>query len=215
MSDSHFGGYPYSPNKCCERHSVGRTATTDTVLRHLLQWPLLSSKRVTTQPSAYDAPSQCWGQRGVLAKPAQVQLYVRATLTQVWGLPAPMRVRLRTSKCHKSWLSKADFTWIVVTSHKVCLCFTLCSQLTHSSHMTRTCVSSLCYNWLMFLWLTIVSHNDVMTFARDSLYESRVPRRWRALRTWYVLCFMIGLRHVAQWLIGVIWWISGMTHYES
>jgi len=117
--------------------------------------------------------------------------------------------------CHKSWLSKEDFTWLIVISHKVCLCFTLCSQLTHSSHMTRTCMSSLCYDWLMFLWLTIVSHNDVMTFARDSHYESRVPRRWHALRTWYVLCFMIDLRHVAQWLIGVIWWISGMTHYES
>ena len=69
--------------------------------------------------------------------------------------------------------------------------------MTHSSHMTRTCASSLCYDWLMFLWLTIVSHNDVMTFARDSYYESRVSRRWRALRTWHVLCFMIGLRYVA------------------
>ena len=118
-------------------------------------------------------------------------------------------------RCHKSWLSKADFTWLIIISHKVCLCFTLCSQLTHGSHMTRTCVLSLCYDWLMFLWLTIVSHNDVMTFARDSHYKSRVSRRWRALCTWHVLCFMIGLRHVAQWLIGVIWWISGMTHYES
>ena len=117
--------------------------------------------------------------------------------------------------CHKSWLSKQDFTWLIVISHKVCLCFTLCSQLTNSTHMTRTCVSWLCYDWLMFLWHTIVSHNDVMTFARDSHYESRVPRRWRALRTGYVLYFMIDLRHVAQWLIGVIWWISGMTRYES
>jgi len=25
--------------------------------------------------------------------------------------------------CHKSWLSKADFTWVIVISHKVCLCF--------------------------------------------------------------------------------------------
>jgi len=81
------------------------------------------------------------------------------------------------SWCHKSWLSKADFTWLIVISHKVCLCFVLCSQLTHSSHMTRTCVSSLCYDWLMFLWLTIVSHNDVMIFASDSHYESRVPCR--------------------------------------
>jgi len=120
-----------------------------------------------------------------------------------------------TCNCHKSWLSKADFIWLIVISHKVCLCFTLCSQLTYSSQMTRTCVSSLCYNWLMFLWLTIVSHNDVMTFAHDSHYESRVPRRWRTLRTWHVLCFMIGLQYVAQWLIGAIWWISSMTRYES
>ena len=164
--------------------------------------------------------------------------------------------RLDEYLCHKSWLSKAHFTWLIVISHTVCLCFALCSQLTYSSQMTRTCVSSLCYDWLMFqwltivshndvmicfalcsqlthsshmthtcvsslyydwlmfLWLTIVSHNDVMTFAPDSHYESRVPRRWYALRTWYVLCFMIRLWHVAQWLIGVIWWISGMTQYE-
>jgi len=58
MDDPHFGGYPYSPCISCERHLVGRTATTYTVLRQLLQWPLLTSKRATTQPSAYDAPSQ-------------------------------------------------------------------------------------------------------------------------------------------------------------
>ena len=53
--------------------------------------------------------------------------------------------------CHKSWLSKEGFTWLIVICHEVCLCFTVCSQLTHRSHMTRTCVSSLCYDWLIFL----------------------------------------------------------------
>jgi len=78
-----------------------------------------------------------------------------------------MLLQLLLIGCHKSWLSKADFTWLIVISHKLCLHFTLCSQLTHSSHMTRTCASSLYYNWLILLWLTIVSYNDVMTFARD------------------------------------------------
>ena len=73
MGDPHFGGYPYSPYISCERHSVGRMAMTYTVLWQLLQLPLFTSKRATTQPSAHDAPSQRWGQRGVLAKPAQVQ----------------------------------------------------------------------------------------------------------------------------------------------
>jgi len=72
MGNPHFGGYPYSPYISCERDSVRRTATTYMVLRPLLQRPLLTSKRATTQPSAYDAPSQRWDQRGVLAKPAQV-----------------------------------------------------------------------------------------------------------------------------------------------
>ena len=44
------------------------------------------------QPSAYDVLSQCWGLRGVLAKPALVQSYVQATHTQAWGLPVQMRV---------------------------------------------------------------------------------------------------------------------------
>ena len=54
------------------------------------------------QPSAYDAPSQRLGQRGVLAKPAQVQLYVWTTLTQAWVFPAQMRVPPRTSKSPKN-----------------------------------------------------------------------------------------------------------------
>jgi len=84
MGDPNFGGYPYSPYISCEPHSFGRTATTYTVLRQLLQLPLSTTNRATTKPSAYDSPSQRWGQRAVLAKPAQVQYYVPATLIQVW-----------------------------------------------------------------------------------------------------------------------------------
>ena len=127
----------------------------------------------------------------------QPQLLRSLELTQNEALvkldTKPLKSQSR-DPCHKSWPSKADFTWLIVIRHKVCLCFTLCSQLTHSSHMTRSWVSSSCYDWLMFLWLTIVSHNHVMTFAHDSHYESRVPRRWRALRTWHVLWFAIGLK---------------------
>ena len=48
------------------------------------------------------------------------------------------RCRHATSEagCHKSSLSKADFRWLIVISHKVC-----------------------------FLWLTIVSHNYVLCYA--------------------------------------------------
>ena len=73
MGDPHIGGYPYSPYISCEQHSVGLMATTYTVLQQLLQLSLFTRKRGTTQPSAYDAPSQHWGQRGVLAKLIQVQ----------------------------------------------------------------------------------------------------------------------------------------------
>ena len=141
------------------------------------------------------------------------QLYC-SHLSQLFKCQCTTLYQFKAS-CHKSWLSKADFTSLIVISHKVCLCFTLCSQLTHSSWMTHTCMLSLCYDWLMFLWLTIVSHNDQIIFAHDSHYESQVSLRWRTMRTWLVLCFMIGLRYVVHWLIRVIWWISCMTHCES
>jgi len=73
MGDPYFSGYTYCPYISCERHLVGQMATTYTVLRQLLESPLFTSKRATTRPSAYEAPSQRWGQRGVLAKPAQLQ----------------------------------------------------------------------------------------------------------------------------------------------
>jgi len=65
--------------------------------------------------------------------------------------------------CDKKWLSKA-----ILISHRYVYVFTLWSHLTHSSHMTHTCLSLLCSDWLMFCWLTIVSYYDVMTFAHDS-----------------------------------------------
>jgi len=38
----------------------------------ILQEPLVTRKRATIQPSAFDTPSQRWGERVVLAKAARV-----------------------------------------------------------------------------------------------------------------------------------------------
>ena len=83
------------------------------------------------------------------------------------------------------------------------------------SHMTRTCVSSLGYDWLIVIWLTIVSHNDVMTFAHDSHYESWVSRMWpiRAHDLFYELWLVYGtLRTSLMWASkGFRVWLS-MSH---
>ena len=57
------------------------------------------------------------------------------------------------------WLSKADFTWLIVISHRYVLCFTLWSQLTHSiSHdYAIACHWFIVIGFLVW-WLTIVSH---------------------------------------------------------
>ena len=78
--------------------------------------------------------------------------------------------------CHKSWVSKADFTWLILMSHKVC--WILHYEVTWLIVLTwlRTCESLLYYDWLNVSWLTIVTSYDVMTFAHDSHHESWVSR---------------------------------------
>jgi len=98
MGDPHFGGYPYSPYISYERYSVGQTATACSVLWQLLQEPLFTSKRAITQQSAYDVPSRRWGQRGLLAQPSKVQLYVWATITQSASLSTQVCVHPSTAK---------------------------------------------------------------------------------------------------------------------
>ena len=50
----------------------------------------------------------------------------------------------------------------------------------------------LCYDWFMFETTHICESYEVMTFARNSVYESRVSHI-RVIRVvWYVLWFMIG-----------------------
>ena len=57
------------------------------------------------------------------------------------------------------WLSKVDFTWLIVISHRYVLCFTLLSQLTHSIWHDDTIV---CHWFIVIsclvLRLTIVSY---------------------------------------------------------
>jgi len=80
--------------------------------------------------------------------------------------------------CHKSWLSKADFTWLIVMSHKVCWFSQYDVARLIAFTWLRPCESSLYYDWLIVSWLTIVTSYDVMPFAHDSCYESWVLRMW-------------------------------------
>ena len=80
--------------------------------------------------------------------------------------------------CHKLWLSKADFTWLILMSHKVC--WISHYDVTWLIVLTwlRTREWLLYFDWLIVSWLTIVTSYDVMTFAHDSYYESWVSRVW-------------------------------------
>ena len=80
--------------------------------------------------------------------------------------------------CHKSWLSKADFTWLILMSHKVCWILHYDVAWLIVLTLLRTRKSFLYYDWLIVSWLTIVTSYHVMTFAHDSYYESWVSRMW-------------------------------------
>ena len=84
----------------------------------------------------------------------------------------------RGCQCHKSWLSRPDFIWLILMSHKVC--WILHYDVTWLIVLTWpwTCESLLCYDWLIVSWLTIVTSYDVMSLAHDSYYESWVSRMW-------------------------------------
>ena len=95
-------------------------------------------------------------------------------------------------KCHKSWLGKVDFTWLIVISHRYVIVllydvsWLIALTWLHNSELL------LCYNWFMFWTTHICESYDVMTFARDSDYESRVSHTRLIQVVWYVLWFMIG-----------------------
>jgi len=114
--------------------------------------------------------------------------------------------------CHESWLSKVDFTWLILISHKVCWFCTMTSLRLIAFTWLRTCESLVDYDWLMVSWLTMVMSYDVMTFAHDSYYESWVSRMWLIWAHDRVYGFGWMERDVRSWLIRVSWWIS---HYAS
>ena len=111
------------------------------------------------------------------------------------------------------WLSKADFTWLIVISHRYVIGFTLLSQLTHSIFTWRRNSVSLVYCYWLF---SFVTHNceshDIWLSHMTHSYESWVSRMWSISDTWLVLWVMIGLGMLRSWLLRVIWWIS---HYDS
>ena len=113
------------------------------------------------------------------------------------------RSEASASLCHKSWLSKADLTWLILMSHKVCWIphYELTWLIVLTWRLTRE--SLLYFDWLIVSWLTIVTSYDVMTFAHDSYYESWVSPMWLV---W------------AHDLVYEVWLVNGMLcddSYES
>ena len=132
----------------------------------------------------------------------------------IWIWLVYRAVFAKCSYCHKSWPSKADFTWLILMSHKVY--WILHYDVTWLIVLTwlRSRESLLYYDWLNVSWLTIVTSYDVMTFAHDSYYESWVSRMWLVWAHDLVYEFWL----VKRMLCDDSWVINGfraMTHYES
>ena len=110
------------------------------------------------------------------------------------------------------WISKPDFTWLIVISHRYVLGFTLWSQLTPSISHDNTIA---CYLLVVICWLRHDSQlwsYDVWLSPMTHSNESWVSRLWPSQSTWLVLWVLIGFGMLRSWLIAVSWWIS---HYES
>ena len=116
------------------------------------------------------------------------------------------------NRCHKSWLSKAGFTWLIFMSRKVC--WILHYDVTWLIVLTWlcTCESLLYYDWLIVSWLMIVTSYDVMIFADDSYYESWVSRMWLVWAHDLVyelsMDFALWLTMSHRGLCSVRWWVT-------
>ena len=128
------------------------------------------------------------------------------------------------------WLSKVDFSWLIVISHRYVLGFTIWSQLTNSiSHDDAIACHLLvviCWLipdlrlWSYDVWLAHMTHSyeswvSHMTHSYESWvshmthsYESWVSHMWSILDTWFVLWVLIDFSMLHSWLMGVNWWIS-------
>ena len=119
----------------------------------------------------------------------------------------------RPMRClSRIWLSKADFTWLIVISHRYSLGFTLYSRLTNSilddvavARHLLVVISWLIHDsrfghvvYVFPTWLIVMSHGfhacDALS-AHDLVYE-----------------FWLVFGTSRSWLIQVNWWIS---HYNS
>ena len=71
------------------------------------------------------------------------------------------------SLCDKSWLSKADFTWLILISHKVCWVFHYDVIWLIAFTWLRTCESLGDYDWLMISW----RHDRDVIWCNDFAYD--------------------------------------------
>jgi len=78
--------------------------------------------------------------------------------------------------CHKLWLSKADFTWLIIISHKGMLVLHYDVIWLIAFTWLRTCESLVDYDWLIVSWRHDCDFIWCNDFAHDSDYESWVSR---------------------------------------
>ena len=104
--------------------------------------------------------------------------------------------------CHKRWLSKANFTWLRVLSHRYVVLLhdyaVACHRLVIISWLFG-CATSWCASSYMYLTHDLGCRSCGFAHVTQS-------------GTWLVYCFMMGQRARRQWLIGVSWLVS---HYDS
>ena len=91
----------------------------------------------------------------------------------------PASTRESNNKCHKSWLSKADFTWLILISYKVCWIPHYDVAWLISSHRTTD------LRVIVILWLVsgFMTHDCDVIWCND-------------FRTWLLL-WVMGFTHVA------------------
>ena len=104
----------------------------------------------------------------------------------------------RARCCHKSWPSKADFTWLIFMSHKVCWI----------SHYDVTWLIVL--TWLCTRKSLLCLGNDFMTHDCDVIWCND-------FRTWLTL-WVMSLARVTRWahdLVYEFWLVNGILGNDS
>ena len=143
-------------------------------------------------------------------RPNLAQAHLKLSPSQ-WALPHPTKSPGWPNEvwtywkawCHKSWLGKADFTWLIVISHR----YVIVSRYEVSWLLVLTWLrnseSLVCYDWYSHLW--VIWCNDFHAWLR--LWVTSFAHATQLSR---VICFMFYdwlrriSRHDSVWVMTVM-----------